>query len=354
MNNRYAVIMAGGVGSRLWPVSRKNFPKQFHDLLGVGRTLLQMTYDRLAQVCPSENILVVTNEAYVGLVAEQLPMLRQGNILAEPMAKNTAPCIAYAAFRILAENPEASMLVAPSDHLITNEMAFVQAAELAFSSVQTSDRLITFGIRPSRPDTGYGYIECNQEAHTDVQQVASFREKPDLATAQRFLEAGNFLWNAGIFVWSARTITQVLQAHSAEVAACFVGLPYHTDQEQAAVAQAFTDTPSISIDYAVMEKALAVYVIPVDFGWTDLGTWKSVYELNEKDEQQNALQGQVIVEDTADSYIKIAPGRIAVVQGLENYIVIDENNVLLICQKDQEQRVKYFLQGVAEMDDSKV
>lgn len=346
MENNYAVIMAGGIGSRLWPVSRKKFPKQFHDLLGVGKTLLQMTFDRLYQVCPVENIYIVTNEIYKDLVKQQLPLLKDSQILTESIAKNTAPCIAYASHKIYTSNKHAKIVVCPSDHLITNEISFVKTTRDALKQVE-KDVLLTFGITPSRPDTGYGYIEYQQNSQNEsIYGVNRFTEKPDLHTAKEFVSKGNYLWNSGIFVWSAKTVIQALEKYQKDVNDIFKKISYGQEQEQLDVEKAFNQTPSISIDYAVMEKATNVMVMPVDFGWTDLGTWKSIFEIKEKDESNNVLHGDIITDNTSNSYIKISGDRLAVIHGLDNYIVIEDNKVLLICHKDQEQKVKHFLKEV--------
>ncbi|GAA4826690.1 mannose-1-phosphate guanylyltransferase [Algivirga pacifica] len=347
--NRYAVIMAGGVGSRLWPVSRKSYPKQFHDILGVGKTLLQMTFERLLQVCAVDNIFIVTNDTYKGIVKEQLPQLAEERILCEPQAKNTAPCIAYASYKIASINPEASILIAPSDHLITNDISFASAADLAYKETNEKDQLITFGIKPSRPDTGYGYIEYHENESRDTVKVERFTEKPDLTTAEEFLSKGNYLWNAGIFVWSAKSIISALEKYTPQISSLFAPLLSGT-QDDFCVKSAFQKCDSVSIDYGIMEKANNVFVVPVSFGWTDLGTWKSIFETNIKNEDNNAFHGQVISEETTNTLVKIQPNKVAVVQGLEDYIVIDNEKALLICQKEKEQRVKGYLKEVAKID----
>ncbi|GJM62908.1 mannose-1-phosphate guanylyltransferase [Persicobacter diffluens] len=337
--DNFALIMAGGVGSRLWPLSKSEKPKQFLDLLGMGRSLLQLTYDRLAKVCDEENIYIITNEQYAELVQEQLPGINDYQILAEPVLRNTAPCIAYAAHKIAVKNPKANMVVAPADHLILNEDAFVNAVQHAFSNVQEKDILVTFGIQPSRPDTGYGYIEYDKNSD-GLTEVIQFKEKPNLEKAKEFLAHGGFLWNSGIFAWSVESIIKSLGQNAPEINAIFEGIEYYGAQEEEQIRSGYEVCPSDSIDYAILEKAKNVKVLPVQFNWSDLGTWKSIYENKEYDLANNAVHGNVVTENTNNCLIKVRDGKLAVVKGLENFIVVDENDVLVICPKDQEQSIK--------------
>ncbi|BDD01138.1 mannose-1-phosphate guanylyltransferase [Persicobacter psychrovividus] len=337
--NNYALIMAGGVGSRLWPLSKSEKPKQFLDLLGMGRSLLQLTFDRLAKVCHEDNIYIITNEQYAGLVQEQLPNISSEQILAEPVLRNTAPCIAYAAHKIASKNPEANMVVAPADHLILNETSFVDAVKYAFNITAKDDVLVTFGIQPSRPDTGYGYIEYDKTAE-GLTEVIQFKEKPNLEVAKQFLAEGGFLWNSGIFAWSVKSIISSLGKNAPEINGIFENIQYYSSQEIPQIAEGYQVCPSDSVDYAILEKADNVKVLPVQFNWSDLGTWKSIYENKEYDFDKNAVHGNVVTENTNNCLIKVRDGKLAVVKGLENFIVVDENDVLVICPKDEEQSIK--------------
>lgn len=342
--------MAGGIGSRFWPASRTARPKQFLDILGTGKTLLQQTYERFTKICPPENIFILTNEDYTELVKEQLPGLSPDQILAEPARKNTAPCIAYASYKIRKADPQANIIVAPSDHIILNEEAFVKIANNALDFVSKNDALCTLGIVPSRPDTGYGYIQfLEEEVESGVHKVKTFTEKPDKATAMQFVASGEFLWNAGIFIWNVENICQALHKHLYEVSDAFDdALPYlNTEREKAAIEKAFATCPNISIDFGIMEKAGNVFVLPADFGWSDLGTWASLYEEKEKDYLQNAVAGNnVVIYDASHNIIHAQDDKLVVIQGLENFIVVDTKDVLLICSKDQEQKIKEFTHDI--------
>ena len=341
--NTYVAIMAGGVGSRFWPGSREARPKQFLDILGVGKTLLQLTYERCLLVCPKENVLILTNKMYQALVLEQLPDLTPEQILCEPSRNNTAPCLAYTAYRLQAMNPNAKFVVASSDHIILNTAEYARVVNKAIDFVGDKDALMTIGLRPSRPDTGYGYIKMDATATAkEVFRVAQFMEKPNLDTAIKFLASGEYSWNAGIFVWKAADLIAAFAQHAPDIHAVFERgkLHYNTPTEQAFIDEWYPTTPSISIDYAILEKADNIYTIPADFGWSDLGTWTSLHAECEKDANDNVLQGDVLTYETSNSIIRTYDGKMLVIKGLENFIVIDEPDVLLICPKDSEQEIK--------------
>ena len=354
MKHNYCVIMAGGVGSRFWPFSRTDKPKQFLDFFGTGKSLLQMTVDRFATLVPAENILIVTNVQYRDLVLEQLPMLQSSQVLCEPARRNTAPCIAYAVACIKsmakqAGETQANIVVAPSDHLILKEEKFVETIANGLDFVSSHDALLTLGMKPTRPDTGYGYIQIDS-AHMTVDnagtcKVRAFTEKPNLELAKKFVESGEFLWNSGIFLWNLQAIDAAFQAYLPEVANIFAAgsEALGTDAEEAFIQEAFPTCPSISIDYGVMEHAQNVYVLPSDFGWSDLGTWGSLYDLSKKDEAQNAtLHCETKYYDSHGNIVTLPKGHMAVIQGLENYIVAQADGVLLICQREEEQQIRQF------------
>lgn len=349
--DQYVVIMAGGIGSRFWPFSRKDNPKQFQDILGTGKTLIQQTVDRFEGICPKENIYVVTNEAYEGLVREQLPFMGADQILLEPLMRNTAPCVAYAAYKIASCNPNANLVIAPADHIILNEEVFRQHIRKALDITARHDVLATLGIRPTRPDTGYGYIQVLYDQDLEgIHKVKTFTEKPNLELAQTFMESGEFVWNAGIFIWNVQSILQKFRKHLPEMAEAFDEITphYFTRQEGGAIRSAYYQSKNVSLDYGIMEHADNVYVLPGDFGWSDLGTWKSLYELADKNQDGNVVQGEVMLYETNDCIIKTPEEKLVIVQGLQNYIVAEYNGVLLICQKDQEQRIKQFVADVRE------
>lgn len=353
-NNKFCVIMAGGVGSRFWPVSRTAKPKQFIDILGVGKTLLQLTFDRFVKIIPKENIYVVTNEMYKNTVLEQLPGLTSEQVLGEPMRRNTAPCIAYANFKILKKNPNALIVVAPSDHLILNETEFLNIINEGLDFVKDGNLLLTLGIKPNRPDTGYGYIQINNDIKTNtnieqLKKVKTFTEKPNLELAKVFLESGEFFWNSGIFLWSLKSIIHAFETHLPEVNSLFTeGIElFNTEKEDAFIKTTYSNCKSISIDYGVMEKAENVFVYCSDFGWSDLGTWGSLYDNSEKDDNLNAIKGdRVVTYNTEDSIIHTHNNKLMVVQGLKNYIVVDTNDVLLICKKEEEQQIKQIVNDI--------
>lgn len=340
--------MCGGIGSRFWPYSRSSRPKQFIDFLGTGRTLLQMSFDRILPLVPKENVLIVTNEQYAPLVREQLPELAESQILLEPARRNTAPCIAWAAYHIAAIDPEASIIVAPSDHLITRENIFVDSLERGFRFVETHDALLTLGIRPSRPETGYGYIQVGQpvDGVDGICKVKTFTEKPKLELAQVFVESGEFFWNSGIFLWSAKNIIRELGLHAPNVAAAFEkGIDaFGTPAERSFIEQNFPGCLSISIDFAVMEKSQCVYVECVDFGWNDLGTWSALYGNSPKNRDGNVTQNcNVLAYNSSGNIFAVNGEKLIVADGLKNYIVADAGDVLLICPKAEEQRIKQMV-----------
>ncbi len=353
MKNHYCIIMAGGVGSRFWPMSRSAHPKQFIDILGTGRTLLQQTYDRFMKLCPPENIFVVTNEAYNALVQEQLPKVLIENILLEPSRKNTAPCIAYASYKIAQKNPDAITVVAPSDHFILKEEAFVDAINSCYKKAASTDCLVTLGIKPSRPDTGYGYIQFKDsdvsEVDSEMKKVKTFTEKPDLEMAKSLLQSGDFLWNSGIFVWSVASITKAFEKYSNELATSFNedAKAYYTDREQAYIKQAYANCKNISIDYAVMEKADNVFVRVSEFGWSDLGTWGSLYEHINHDKNQNAVVGKnVMMYDSKNCIVHMPKDKVVVLQGMDDCIVVESDGILLVCKKQDEQKIRVFVNDV--------
>jgi mannose-1-phosphate guanylyltransferase len=351
--NRYALIMAGGVGSRFWPVSRTQYPKQFIDFFGLGKTLIQSTYERFLNLCLPENIFIVTNEIYVDLIKSQLPNISDNQILAEPIMRNTAPCIAYGSMKISQLNPEATIVVAPSDHTIGNQPAFIAAIEQAMEASSQSDCLITLGIKPNRPDTGYGYIQYADEllaSNNEIHKVKTFTEKPNLELAKSFLQSGDFLWNAGIFIWSAKAINKAFQKHLPDMHEIFVGgkHAYNTDNERMFIGNAYQLCTNISIDFGIMEKADNVYVLPSEFGWSDLGTWASIYEMAEKDYVGNAVipSEQVMMYDSSNCMVNVPKEKLVILQGLHDYIVVESNNTLLICPREEEQNVKNIVADV--------
>ena len=348
MEDNYCVIMGGGIGSRFWPFSRESYPKQFLDFFGTGRSLLQMTFDRFAKIIPVENIYIVTNEAYAGLIKEQLPELADKQILLEPARRNTAPCIAYAAYHIRACNPEANIVVAPSDHLILKEDIFLQDVQKALAFVKRNRALVTLGITPSRPETGYGYIQSSDTVVDDFAKVKTFTEKPNLELAKVFMESGEFFWNSGLFVWNVNTILEAFESYLPDISCRFdLGKDkFNTPEEKAFIQENFPYCPNISIDYGIMEKANNVYMLCVDFGWADLGSWGSLYDIASKDKSDNAIlkNSQAMLHECSGNVIALDdPGRLAVIQGLHDCIVAESGNVLLICKREDEQRIKQFV-----------
>ena len=335
--------MAGGVGSRFWPVSTTDFPKQFHDMLGSGHTLIQKTFSRLSQLIPVENILILTNERYNDLVLEQLPMVKQEQVLLEPAMRNTAPCILYASLKIKKQNPDAVMVVAPSDHWIEDEKAFTENLQQCFDFCAKENALMTLGIQPTFPNTGFGYIEYDKADANSIKKVNQFREKPDYETAKAFLESGNFLWNGGIFIWSVKSITEAFEKFQPQMNNLFLNgwKEYNTDAEKAFIERNYAVAENVSIDYAVMENAKNVYVLPATFDWNDLGTWGSLHEKLDKDENNNAVvNASVLLNNSSSNIISTSKNKIVVIDGLEDFIIVDKDNVLLIYPKSKEQEIK--------------
>ncbi len=361
--NYYAILMAGGVGSRFWPVSTQDFPKQFHDMLGTGDTLIQKTFHRLAKLIPTENIFILTNERYNDLVLEQLPEVRQRQVVLEPAMRNTAPCILYASLKIQKENPNAVMIVAPSDHWIEDEDTFTRNVQQAFGFCSGNDALMTLGIKPTFPNTGYGYIEYDKAgitgSHNDadtmrsqgVKSVNQFKEKPVYEVAKQYIEQGNFLWNAGIFMWSAKSVVEAFKSNQPELFALFEnGIHvYNTDFEDDFIRENYAKAENISVDYAIMEKSNNVYVIAAEFDWNDLGTWGSLYDKLDKDETKNAVvNARTLSEDASGNMIRTKDDKIVVVDGLKDYIIVDKDEVLLIFPKTKEQDIKKVLQNIKD------
>ena len=345
--------MAGGIGSRFWPLSKSSMPKQFIDIIGTGRTFIQMTYDRFTRVCPAENFYVVTSVDYKDLVLEQLPELSEEQVLCEPLRRNTAPCIAYASYVIKKRNPEANIIVAPSDHLITKEDEFVRQLENGLDFVMNNDVLLTLGITPSRPETGYGYIQIDGKTEynglSNLNKVKTFTEKPDLKMAKVFVNSGEFFWNSGIFIWSLKSILNAMDTHLSDVDSLFKKGEnlYGTSDESSFINKIYSECQNISIDYGIMEKADNVYVICADFGWSDLGTWGSLYENREKDEFQNSINGEnVLTYNSKGCIVNMPSDKLVVLQGLEDFIVVEADNTLLVCKKAEEQLIRQFVSDV--------
>ena len=345
----HLVIMAGGIGSRFWPMSTPQCPKQFVDVLGCGRTFIQLTVDRFKGVVPAENVWVVTSEAYRDIVAEQLPDMPEGNILLEPCRRNTAPCIAYVSWRIKLKDPKANIVVSPSDHLVLNVPEFQRVISSALQYASETDAIVTLGMKPTRPETGYGYIQTDLSAacerNKEIFRVDAFKEKPDLKTAQEYVKKNNMLWNAGIFVWNINTIINALRVYAPQINGIFEGMQnmLGTKDEQAAIRERFPQCENISIDYAILEKADEIYCFPASFGWSDLGTWGSLRENTVQDAGGNAVIGSnVKLYETKNCVVHVAQERRVVVQGLDGYIVAEQDNTLLICKLSEEQRIKEF------------
>ena len=341
--NYYAILMAGGVGSRFWPVSTAEFPKQFHDMLGSGDTLIQKTFSRLSKLIPVENIYILTNERYNNLVLEQLPIVKQAQVLLEPAMRNTAPCILYASLKIQKLNPNAVMVVAPSDHWIEDEDTFSDNLKQCFDFCSNEDALMTLGIKPTFPNTGFGYIEYDKSDENPIKSVSQFREKPDYETAKSFLASGNFLWNGGIFIWSVKSILEAFEKFQPQMNSLFLkGFEsYNTYSETTFINENYADAENVSIDYAILEKAKNVYVLPATFDWNDLGTWGSLHEKLDKDESNNAVvNATVLLKNASSNIISTSKDKLVIIDGLEDFIVVDKDNVLLIYPKSKEQEIK--------------
>lgn len=352
--NYYVVIMAGGVGVRFWPVSRADRPKQFIDILGNGQSLIQQTFERFADFCPAENVYIVTNQIYRDLVKEQLPQISDDQILCEPYRKNTAPCIAYANYKIYTKNPNATVVVAPSDHVVLKPDVFLSVMEQAAQAASENAWLLTLGIRPSYPNTGYGYIQyddaCTYDKNAQIKKVKLFTEKPEYEMAKSFIESGDFLWNAGIFIWSLPAIMTAFKAYLPEVDDLFATYAntLNTPKEAEGVEKMYVGCRSISIDYGIMEKAKNVYVLAADFGWSDVGTWNSLYEVQPKNTEGNAIVGNnVMAYQSRGCVVHVPKEKLVVLQGLEDYIVVENNEMLLVCKRTEEQQIRQFVNDVA-------
>ena len=348
--NNYCIIMAGGIGSRFWPLSKDNYPKQFLDILGTGKSFIRSTYERFSPVIPDENFLVVTNKAYKQLVLEHLPMLKPDQVLCEPARRNTAPCIAYAAYHIQSRCKYANIVVTPADHLVTNEVEFQRIIRLGFDFLaKNQNALMTIGIKPSRPETGYGYIQVpKQETLPEIVKVEMFKEKPNYDTALKFVAEGNYFWNSGIFLWTLEGIMQAFKQYLPNMVEVFEKgkNDFGTVKEQTFIDSHFIESPNISIDYGVMEKSPNTFTIPADFGWSDIGTWGSLFSHAKKDENGNAKRGKVVSVDNRNTIINIEEGIEAVVEGLEDYLVAYRDHSLLVCQLSDEQQIKHWIEGL--------
>lgn len=348
--NNYCVIMAGGVGSRFWPLSKQKSPKQFLDILGIGKTLIQMTFDRFSSVCPAENYYIVTNEQYKDLVLEQLPQLKPEQVLLEPIMRNTAPCIAYANYKIKQRDENARIIVSPADHLITNENDFLNVISQGLDYVTGNNKLLTLGLKPNRPETGYGYIQVeNKDIDLGISKVKTFTEKPNIDLAKVFLDSGDFYWNSGIFIWSLSAIDSAFKSYLPDVDNLFTSgeSVFDANTETQFIGKIYPECPNISIDYGILEKSDQVYVFCSDFGWSDLGTWGSLYDRSDKDESGNAIQGDnVMLYDSENCLINVPKEKLVVIQGASNYIIVDSKDTLLICKKENEQDIKTFVGDV--------
>lgn len=348
--NNYCVIMAGGIGSRFWPLSTQKFPKQFQDILGTGRTMIQQTYDRISQIIAPENIFVITNQEYVELSKTQLPEIPEDNIVGEPMMKNTAACNIYMVNKIKEKNENANLIVLPADHLILQENKFLEKVQLAFDIVSENDYLVTLGIKPTRPDTGYGYIQFIEKKGEDFFKVKTFTEKPDLEIAKSFLESGDFLWNAGIFVWNVNSISKAFEKYLPEMSKQFVMCEYNSGKENECIELIYPKVNKISIDNGILEKAQNVYVIPAEFGWSDLGTWTSIYENAEKDENNNAVNSKhILAYNSKGNIIRVRKNKAVIIDGLKNYIVVDTEKALLICPRNHDQEIKNYVNDLKSL-----
>lgn len=345
-NNCYCVIMGGGVGSRFWPCSRKNLPKQFLDFFGTGRSLLQQTFDRFNKIIPTDNIFIVTNMLYADLVKQQLPQMDESRILLEPARRNTAPCILWASYHIRAINPNANIVVAPSDHLILKEDEFTQAVQNGLEFVSKDDKLLTLGIKPNRPETGYGYIQIADQVGDNFYKVKTFTEKPELELAKLFISTGEFYWNSGLFMWNVNSVIKASEKLLPEIVLKLnaKGDKFNTPEEQDYINEVFPTCPNVSIDFGLMEKADNVYISLGDFGWSDLGTWSSLYDLSNKDEQENVtLKCKSMIYEGRNNIVALPEGKLAVIDGLDGYLIAENDNVLLICKKDEEHAIRKYV-----------
>ena len=348
--HNYVAIMAGGIGSRFWPMSRTAYPKQFLDILNSGKTLIQQTYERYKKLVPEENIFIITSAEYVPIVKEQLPNVNEENILGEPSRKNTAPCVAYISFKLLKKDPSANLIVAPSDHLITEPSEFIKTSKKALDFVNHINAFVTLGIKPAYPNTGYGYIQHDTTAAApDIYKVKTFTEKPNAELARTFIASGDFLWNAGIFIWKVKNIITAFEKYLPEMYEVFASEKekFNTEEEKKAIEQIYPQCTNISIDFGIMEKADNVYIIPSSFGWSDLGTWNSAWDNMERDYLGNAVGGKnVMIMDATKCMVHVENGKLVVLQGLDDFIVVDTKDALLICRKDKEQEIKEFVAEV--------
>lgn len=343
--------MAGGVGTRFWPFSRTSKPKQFLDILGCGKSLLQLTYERFLEIVPPENVYIVSNERYKELIEEQIPGIFEDQMLLEPFQRNTAPCVAYASYKIASKNPDANIIVTPSDHAIFNESKFIDTVSTALKASESGNKLITIGIQPHRPENGYGYIQYVDEADESVKKVKTFTEKPELELAKKFLESGDFVWNAGLFVWQASSIIDAFEKFETDIATTFSEMysDYYKPSEKKRVSEAYAQCKNISIDYAILEKADNVWVVLGDFGWSDLGAWDSIYDLRDKNEDKNVLGGNITTYDVKNCIINGPKDKLIVVEGLKNYLVADNGNALLICKRGNEQQMRTIVKDVKRL-----
>ncbi len=339
--------MAGGIGSRFWPVSRKEYPKQFQDILGIGQTMLQQTLERFEGICPPENMYIVTNRSYESIIKEQLPWFKDENILGEPFGRNTAPCIAYACYKIQSLNADANIVVTPADHVVLKVESFQETIKNALDYTAKGESLVTLGIKPHRPDTGYGYIQF-LDSDENPSKVKTFTEKPSLEIAEKFLESGDFLWNSGIFIWNVNTIVKQFELFLPEMDEQFFNgnSIWNTEKENDFIDEVYGQTTNISIDYGILEKAKNVYVMKSDFGWSDLGTWNSLYSVKDKNDEQNVLMGDVKTYDTEGCIVRVGESTKAVIQGLKDYIIVENNGMLMICDRNNEQMVKQFVKDL--------
>ncbi len=348
--HNYVAIMAGGIGSRFWPMSRTTFPKQFLDILNTGKTLIQQTYDRYKKLVPEENIFIITSAEYIPIVKEQLPHVADENILGEPSRKNTAPCVAYISFKLLKSDPEANLVVAPADHMVTETNEFIKTSKKALDFVNHINAFVTLGIKPTHPNTGYGYIQHDTTAAApDIYKVKTFTEKPNEDLAKTFIASGDFLWNAGIFIWKVKNIVTAFEKYLPEMYEVFAAEKdkFNTEEEKAAIEQIYPQCTNISIDFGIMEKADNVYIIPSSFGWSDLGTWNSAWDNMERDYLGNAVAGKnVMIMDATKCMVHASDKKLLVLQGLDDFIVVDTNDALLICRKEKEQEIKEFVAEV--------